>query len=56
MSFANNNTLQEHQSILTYAEVSNYSDFSFNMGVYENFFYYFERNKEICSTQEKCNI
>ena len=41
---------QEHQSFLSKVEESKDSEFSFIMGVYENFFYYFEtylKNKQI---------
>ena len=44
-------TLKEVQLILTFATVAKNSDWSFNMGVYENFFfYYFELFREMSNT------
>ena len=49
-------TLKEVQKFQTKFWHSNNSDWSFNMGVYENFFYYFELFREISNTQLENNI
>ena len=44
--------LKEVQPILTFVTIAKNSDWSFNMAIYENiFFYYFELIREMSNTQ-----